>query len=183
MPQQNEDCDMKSGIAALYVSAAVLALSACVAEGPSDGKAPSNKPSDVTQASVNACVSAVNAQGSGGARVTNTEWSEANSLVMLRDSTNVGDWRCLVSNDAIVQEVTFSGDAPGNAMPDEFSAMEQPCIRQAARMSGLSAGSISILERIQTGGGPLLTLDAGGTKLSCRKEGDGSVTVFSEYAN
>ncbi|MBK1703592.1 hypothetical protein CKO40_03230 [Halochromatium glycolicum] len=67
--------------------------------------------------------------------------------------------------------------------PEQFSRMTQPCIAQASRMTGVSPGSITIIDRIRTGGGPLLTLNAGGTKYSCRLEDDGSVTVFSEFAN
>ncbi len=67
--------------------------------------------------------------------------------------------------------------------PDQFAAMRAPCIDQAARMTGLPKTSVTVNEQIQTGGGPLLTLSAGGTPYSCRLESDGSVTVFSEYAN
>ncbi len=65
----------------------------------------------------------------------------------------------------------------------EFDRMTNPCIAQASRMTGLGRGAIVVTDRIRTGGGPLLTLDAGGTKYSCRLEDDGSVTVFSEFAN
>ena len=65
----------------------------------------------------------------------------------------------------------------------QFDMMTDPCIRQAERMTGLGMKDISVTNRIRTGGGPLLTLNAGGTKYSCRLEDDGSVTVFSEYAN
>ncbi len=65
---------------------------------------------------------------------------------------------------------------------DAFAAMTGPCIDQAARLTGLSAGAISVSDNIQTGGGPLLVLNAAGTPYSCRREDDGSVTVFSEFA-
>lgn len=65
----------------------------------------------------------------------------------------------------------------------QFNAMTAPCIDQAARVSGFPARDINIADRIRTGGGPLLVLDAGGQRLSCRLEDDGSVTVFSEFAN
>ncbi|MBW6419692.1 hypothetical protein [Celeribacter sp. PS-C1] len=67
--------------------------------------------------------------------------------------------------------------------PDQFSMMKSPCVAQAARLTGTSAGSVTILDEIQTGGGPILTLMAGGSKYTCRLEDDGTVTVFSEYAN
>ena len=65
----------------------------------------------------------------------------------------------------------------------QFNAMTAPCIDQAARYANFPARDINISERIRTGGGPLLVLDAGGQRLSCRLEPDGSVTVFSEFAN
>ncbi|MDU8911658.1 hypothetical protein [Aestuariicoccus sp. MJ-SS9] len=65
----------------------------------------------------------------------------------------------------------------------QFNAMTAPCIDQAAAFSGAPAVDIDLVNRIRTGGGPLLVLDAGGQRLSCRLEDDGRVTVFSEYAN
>ena len=65
----------------------------------------------------------------------------------------------------------------------QFNAMTAPCIDQAARYANFPARDINISERIRTGGGPLLGLDAGGQRLSCRLEPDGRVTVFSEFAN
>ena len=65
----------------------------------------------------------------------------------------------------------------------QFDSMTNPCIAQAARMTGLSRGAIVVTDRIRTGSGPLLTLSAGGTSYSCRLEDNGTVTVFSEYAN
>lgn len=65
----------------------------------------------------------------------------------------------------------------------QFNAMTSPCINQASQYANFPARDINIVERIRTGGGPLLVLDAGGQRLSCRLEDDGSVTVFSEFAN
>ncbi|MBF9058451.1 hypothetical protein HKCCSP123_04580 [Rhodobacterales bacterium HKCCSP123] len=78
------------------------------------------------------------------------------------------------------------GGAPSDGLSGteaQFNSMTAPCIDQAARFSGYPAIDINIVDRIQTGGGPLLVLDAGGQRLSCRLEADGSVTVFSEFAN
>jgi hypothetical protein len=65
----------------------------------------------------------------------------------------------------------------------QFNAMTAPCIDQAARFASFPARDINIAERLRTGGGPLLVLDAGGQRLSCRLEDDGRVPVFSEFAN
>jgi hypothetical protein len=78
-----------------------------------------------------------------------------------------------------------SGDASDglSGTQAQFDRMTNPCIAQASRMTGLSRGAIVVTNRIRTGGGPLLTLDAGGKKYSCRLKDDGNVTVFSEFAN
>ncbi len=81
-------------------------------------------------------------------------------------------------------ETSGSGSSDGLSGTDaQFNAMTTPCIDQAARFANFPAMDINILDRIRTGGGPLLVLDAGGQRLSCRLEADGSVTVFSEFAN
>lgn len=77
---------------------------------------------------------------------------------------------------------TVVNDGPSGT-DAQFDAMIAPCIDQAARLTGFPAIDINIAERIRTGGGPLLMLDVGGQNWSCRMEGDGSVTVFSEFAN
>ncbi|MEE4239651.1 MAG: hypothetical protein V2I51_23265 [Anderseniella sp.] len=45
--------------------------------------------------------------------------------------------------------------------PAQFERMADPCFAQAARMTGLNRGAIVVTDRIRTGGGPLLTLNAG----------------------
>lgn len=65
----------------------------------------------------------------------------------------------------------------------QFDSMTQPCIAQASRLTGQPKGAIAITDRLPTGAGPILTLTAAGAPYTCRLEEDGSVTVFSEYAN
>ena len=67
--------------------------------------------------------------------------------------------------------------------PPQFDAMEGRCLSQAARMTGMPQSAIGVGERLQTGGGPILALDAAGAAYTCRLEDDGSVTVFSEFAD
>jgi hypothetical protein len=78
-------------------------------------------------------------------------------------------------------ETSDGGGLSNNITPP--AGMESQCINQAARYAGVPSGSVVVLSRIETGGGPLLTLSAAGQNLSCRREANGSVTVFSEYAN
>ncbi len=89
----------------------------------------------------------------------------------------------LLALGACVEDTGGSMNSDLSGTPDQFASMRQPCISQAARMTGVPNGAIRVLDQIQTGGGPILTLDAAGAKYTCRLENDGSVTVFSEYAN
>ncbi len=66
--------------------------------------------SEVSEAAVNACLSAVTAETSeSNVSVISTEFSEANSLVMVGVGADRAPWRCLVSNDGEVAEVSFAG--------------------------------------------------------------------------
>ena len=76
-----------------------------------------------------------------------------------------------------------SGNDGLSGSPAQFADMEHPCINQASHLTGVPTTAILIQDRIRTGGGPLLTLTAAGTKYSCRRESDGRVTVFSEFAD
>lgn len=82
--------------------------------------------------------------------------------------------------------VETSGSANNDGLSGseaQFNSMTAPCIDQAARYTGYPAMDINISDRVRTGGGPLLVLDAGGQRVSCRLENNGQVTVFSEFAN
>lgn len=81
------------------------------------------------------------------------------------------------------EAATATGGDGLSGTTEQFATMEPGCLSQARVQVGGPPGSIVVKERLRTGGGPLLTLDANGTPLSCRLEADGSVTVFSEYAN
>lgn len=80
-------------------------------------------------------------------------------------------------------EDTGSSGSGSSGTPSQVDSMVGPCISQAARMTGVPTGAVVITQRLETGGGPLVTLEAAGVPYSCRRESDGSVTVFSEYAN
>jgi hypothetical protein len=69
---------------------------------------------DVSQDAIDACIDATRSEASGGGHILSTEFSEANSLVMLQDANDTV-WRCLVSNDGVVQELTRSDDTPVHA--------------------------------------------------------------------
>ena len=161
---------------AFYAGTAML-LSACVVEvAPPASQLPGDQSSQVSRVAVQACVDAVRRQG-GTSRVVGREWSQANSLVTIRDDRGNGNWRCLVSNTGVVQDLTFSGGQAGAGGGNVFSAMERPCRRQAAAYTGLPRSSVNIIDRVRTGQGPVLTLRVGRGTYYCRRQPGGGVTV------
>lgn len=168
------------------------ALAACTSTGDSGGATGAISQSAGEQA----CRSAlVDFHGMGDVRVVSSEPYQGGGR-FVRASVLAGSsgqrelWQCIAYADGSTGELQYLGqDTSGGAddglsgTPDQFSRMEQPCIAQAARFTGVSQGAITITDRIRTGGGPILTLSAAGTPYTCRLEDDGSVTVFSEFAN
>lgn len=75
-----------------------------------DQSAMSEAGSDVSDAAINACLQSVEGEtGEGDLAVVSTEFSEANSIVMIGVGAARAPWRCLVSNDGQVAEVSFEG--------------------------------------------------------------------------
>ena len=113
----------------------------------------------------------------GCERQGNSTWCEIEMMTDMRERGWVNA-RFLTAGSA------SSGSNNGlSGTPVQFDRMVTPCVAQAARLTGASRGSIRVLNRIRTGGGPILTLSAAGGKYTCRLEANDSVTVFSEYAN
>ena len=161
---------------AFYAGIAML-LSACVVkDAQTASQLPGNQSSQVSRAAEQACIDAVRRQG-GTARVVNREWSQANSFVTIRDDRGNGNWGCLVSNTGVVQNLTFSGDQAGAGTGDVFAAMVQPCRTQTANYTGLPLRSVSVIDRVTTGQGPVLTLNAGRGTYYCARQPGGGVTV------
>lgn len=80
-----------------------LVATAAHADGP-----PKADPDDIT---VTACLAAVqNETSNSELTVLGKDYSEANSAVMIGVGPDRAPWRCLVSNDGVVAEVTFTGD-------------------------------------------------------------------------
>jgi len=61
-----------------------------------------------------ACLAAVsNKANNGEVTVLSSEFSQANSVVMIGVGSQRAPWRCLVSNSGVVQEVMFAGSEGG----------------------------------------------------------------------
>lgn len=93
----------------------LLGLTACVEETGSMAPSPSGPSlittydSSVSNAAVDACRNALDAQTDGAVEVVGSEFSEANSAVYMRVGANGAPWRCLVSNDGRGAELMFMG--------------------------------------------------------------------------
>jgi hypothetical protein len=133
--------------------------------GPGGGSATARAPSrstpsssDVSNAARQACLSAVSRQtNERNVSILSSEFSEANSAVMVGVGANRAPWRCLVSNDGSVQEVSFTGDdsagvpspqasAPSNPAPsssDVSSIAQQACLTTVA--SQTNERNVSVL--------------------------------------
>jgi hypothetical protein len=111
------------------------------AAAPAPADTQSTSGSDVSDAAQQACLAAVsNETNEGDVVVTSTEFSEANSLVMVGVGANRGPWRCLVSNDGASQEVMFTGDDSAGVAEPPASA---PADNQAAAPAAPSSSDVS----------------------------------------
>jgi hypothetical protein len=104
---------MKIAIQIAALTAASLALSACGTpdSGYSDKSSGSRQ---ATSAAESACMAAVNRQYGGkyDVKVVRSEYSEANSLVVVAGGPDRERWRCLASNGGVVQELTPAQGKP-----------------------------------------------------------------------
>jgi hypothetical protein len=85
----------------------VAGLAACDADTGADMSSIAAAPSIQEQA----CLAGVsNETNNGDVAVLSNEFSEANSLVMIGVGPDRAPWRCLVSNDGIVAEISSATD-------------------------------------------------------------------------
>ena len=98
---------MRHQIKVLAAAVAAMGLTAC---GETNVRDTSYGGSNVSEAARSACLRAVSDEtGEGSVVVLNSEYSEANSVVMVGVGSQRAPWRCLVSNDGYVEEVYFAG--------------------------------------------------------------------------
>ena len=95
-------------IAALAVAGLTLAACGTTDLGYSDKG--TSRSRQATSAAESACMAAVNRQYGGryDVQVISSEYSEANSLVMVAGGPDRERWRCLVSNDGEVQDLSLA---------------------------------------------------------------------------
>ncbi len=92
---------------AFAVAAAAVGLSACDQSSTAEVAKSATTPSVQEQA----CLAAVSKQTSNGdVAVISSEFSEANTQVMIGVGPQRAPWKCLVSNDGVVAEVTSTVD-------------------------------------------------------------------------
>lgn len=106
------------GLVAVAATLSVLAIAACVAPPSSPSAPPPAQPAAAPAVSSrqapavaeSACLTAVSRQTrEPQVSVLSSEFSQANSLVMVGVGPKRAPWRCLVSNDGKVAEVSFAG--------------------------------------------------------------------------
>jgi hypothetical protein len=104
---------MTNSIRIALIAASALALVACVSNESKHGQAPTAS-RQATGAAESACMAAVNSNYGGKVKtvqVSRSEFSQANSTVMVeaievRGSSQTERWRCLVSNDGKVADLS-----------------------------------------------------------------------------
>ncbi len=80
-----------------------------------------------------------------------------------------------------VETVASSGGLSDNI--EAPAGMAEACLSQAVRLTGVPSSGIEMRAPIETGGGPFIGITIAGESYGCRTEDDGSVTVFSQFAN
>jgi hypothetical protein len=124
---------MKALPSPIAAAAAATLLSACVVETPAQpapAQPASARPApaqpvqggrfdpipdvgfapEVTGAAVDACRRRLDAETDGAVDIAASEFSQANSAVYMTVGPQRAPWRCLVSNDGVVQELMFMGE-------------------------------------------------------------------------
>jgi hypothetical protein len=106
---------MKHTLKLVLGLAAAAALAGCVEDtgtvsvAPVDPSFRTTFDPSVSNAAVDACRAALEADTGSSVSVVGTEFSQANSGVFMRVGANGAPWRCLVSNDGRGPELMFMG--------------------------------------------------------------------------
>jgi LysM repeat protein len=139
---------------------------------------PSQRTDQAGSAAKRACLDRV-ARDTGERNVTvlSSEFSEANSVVMIGVGLNYAPWRCLVSNDGIVAEVSFAGregDGPGRAvqLPGRIP-VDAPSID--AKVPGTNFNATGTIPCARRAGQPMAQCKFGVVRDG---NGNGTITVF-----
>ncbi|MCB1499894.1 MAG: hypothetical protein KDK07_08895 [Bauldia sp.] len=159
-------------------------------EAPADAAAAPASSSDVSQAAIDACLSAVDAETDGDVTVLSTEFSEANSLVMVGVGADKAPWKCLVGNDGKGTELTFAGDdgdGPGQPAAVEQAPAASSDVSQAALDACLSAvdaetdGDVAVLSSEFSEANSLVMVGVGADKApwKCLVSNDGTGAEIS----
>jgi len=167
------------------------------AAAPAPAKSASG--SDVSDAAQQACLKAVKDETKeSNVSVTSTEFSEANSLVMLAVGPNSAPWRCLVSNDGSVQEVMFTGDdsagvdqsaapaddgggamAGSQASSDVSDAAQQACLKAVTDETKESNVSVMSAEFSEANSLVMVAVGPDSAPWRCLVSNDGAVQEVS----
>ena len=156
---------MTNAIKITAVAVAALTLAACGTTDSGYTDKGSSMSRQATSAAESACMAAVNRQYGGNydVRVTSSEYSEANSLVMVAGGPNRERWRCLVSNDSKVQDLSLAQGKPASG---DQGMQANPLSSEVRALQGMRAANLdSEMNRLgfrnvggyQSGGGAYST--------------------------
>lgn len=127
-----------------------------------------------------ACLGKVSQQtGEANVTVLSSEFSQANSMVMVGVGANRAPWRCLVSNDGVVAEITFAGK--NDDMSQHGGAVQLPGripVADASRdvkVPGTNFHATGTIPCARNAGQPMTQCKFGVIR---KGNGNGSVTVF-----
>ncbi|MBW6419689.1 hypothetical protein [Celeribacter sp. PS-C1] len=138
--------------------------------GAMDGAAQESTPaaasmSEVSQDAIDACIDTLRTEVNGGGTILSTEFSEANSLVMLEDA-NGGEWKCLVGNDGVDPYLEAVGGMPVEEpmdADDGAGAMDGAAVIETEGGSNVSQDAIDAcidtLRAEVNGGGTILSTE------------------------
>jgi hypothetical protein len=127
-----------------------------------------------------ACLDKVSREtGQSNVTVLSSEFSEANSVVMVGVGNDRAPWRCLVSNDGVVAEIMFAGKEGGSSW--ESGAVQLPeripvgTPSQDAKVPGTNFNATGNIPCARYPGQPMMQCKFGVIR---KGNGNGSVTVF-----
>ena len=153
------------------------------------------KDDQLTAAAVRACLAAVAKETQErDVTVLSSEYSEANSLVMVGVGAKRAPWRCLSSNDGIVAEVSFTGDdgdgvagetgAAAPASGDASTAVAtRACLAAVAKQTGESDVAVLSTEYSEANSLVMVGIGAQRAPWRCLSSNEGVVAEITSMTN
>lgn len=137
-----------------------------------------------------ACVAAVRTETSeSDVTVTDNAFSEANTIVMLAVGAQKAPWKCLVSNDGVVEEASFQGDDGAGVAEQEPSSSDVSGAATDACLKAVSGetseSDVAVLSSEFSEANSMVTIGVGAARAPwrCLVSNDGAVQDVSSLAD